>query len=123
MSPAEVVAVEIKQYLDPSPGLTSLLPRIAGNTVAVKRKKAARPQGRTWDAGSVFDRIREHLGKDECAAARSIYEWGLKAVPEMRWGKRTVDGSFTLVEPTPSGACRFLAVYTSGHVELRFGAS
>lgn len=39
----------------------------------------------------------------------------------MRWGKGTVDGSFTLVEPTSSGACPFLAVYTSGHVELRFG--
>jgi hypothetical protein len=39
----------------------------------------------------------------------------------MRWGKGTVDGSFTLVEPTANGPCPLLAVYTSGHVELRFG--
>jgi hypothetical protein len=120
MSPAEVIAVEVRQYLDDVSGLTSLVPRVVGNTAAAERKKSARPQPRSWDASSVFERISDQLGEDECAAARSIYEWGTQTVPGVRWGKGTVDGSFTLVQSTATGSVAFLAVYTSGHVELRF---
>ena len=122
MSPAEVVAVEVRQYLDDSTGLTSLVPRIVGSTAAAERKKAARPQTQTWNEASVFERLEEQLGAEQRDAARAIYDWGREAVPEVRWGKGSVDGSFTLVASRSAGPCPFLAVYTTGHVELRFGA-
>lgn len=122
MSPAEVVAVEVKQYVDPSSGLTSLVPRLVGNTAAAELKKGPRPKGREWDEASVFERIRDQLGEDQCAAARAIYDWGTATVRDMRWGSGATDGSFIFVEPSTDGGCPFLAVYTSGHVELRFPA-
>jgi len=121
MSPAEVVAVEVKQYVDTSSGLTSLVPRLVGNTAAAERKKGPRPKGREWDEASVFERIRDQLGEDQCAAARAIYDWGRSTV-QMKWGSGTADGSFTFVEPTAPSPCLFFRLDTSGHMRLRFEA-
>jgi hypothetical protein len=122
MSPAEVVAVEVKQYLDESSGHTGLVPRVVGHTLAAERKKVPRRESRVWDESSVFERIAERFGDEQCRAARGIYDWGKAHVSSIRWGSGSQDGSFILDETTPGGPCPFLAVYTSGHVELRFGA-
>jgi hypothetical protein len=79
-------------------------------------------ESRTWDEQSVFQRIEEQLGDDQCRAARALYEWGRAHVAKIRWGSGARESSFILEETTPGGQCPFLAVYTSGHVELRFSA-
>jgi hypothetical protein len=122
MSPAEVFAVEVVQYLDSESGSTGLVPRLVRNTLAAERKKPRRPQSRSWDDASVFERIQTQLGDDQRRAAHEIYQWRQAHVTTIRWGTGAQDGSFILEEAAPDGRCPFLAVYTSGHVELRFGS-
>jgi len=53
MDRAEVVAVEIRQYV--GQGLKTLVPRVVGQTVEAHQKKASGPrEGRQWDEASFF---------------------------------------------------------------------
>src|SRR5207249_9943792 len=59
MDPAEVLALEVKQYVGEG-GLRSLVPRLIGRTEQAQQKKAAsEAQIRQWDEGSFFAVLRE----------------------------------------------------------------
>jgi len=79
MSPAEVIALEIKHYT--GQGLRTLVPRLIGRTAEAERRKSTsstsaaagpRPQitHEEW-----FARFAEQRGAGEAAVARSIYDW------------------------------------------------
>src|SRR5262249_35177531 len=58
MDPAEVLAVEVKQFTGQSAGqeLKTLVPRVIGQTAEAKRKKGSSGPGeKQWDERSFFD--------------------------------------------------------------------
>jgi hypothetical protein len=119
MSPAEVLAVEVKQYVGPDPKLKGLVPRLIGQTSAAERKGQQR-EGRQWDEASVFTTLAEKRGSDEVAAARKILEWARSQLPRFTWGHGRVDGSFAPVLDHGSVPHWLFVLYTNGRVEIQF---
>ena len=57
MDPAEVLALEIKQYV--GEGLQTLVPRVIGQTAeAEKKKSVGRGAGKRWDEASFFAEVK-----------------------------------------------------------------
>ncbi len=71
VDPAEVLAVEIKQYV--GQGLAALVPRVIGQTVAAKDTKGIAslksPRG-SWDETSFLTSLTERSGSEAAMVAR-----------------------------------------------------
>ncbi len=119
MDPAEVLAVEIKQYVGGD--LKTLVPRVIGQTVEAQQKKSGGTRGgRRWDEASFFEDLRARRGKDEAAVARSLYDWALANLPRVTWGGGKNDGSFVPVLDHKGAPYYPLALYTYGRFEVQF---
>ena len=121
MDPAEVLAVEIKQYLGET--LKTLVPRVFGQTAEAQQKKSSgRREARNWDEDLFFTEIERRCGSEVTPVAREIYEWTKKHLPDIRWGKGKVDGSFTGICTAAGYDHSLFAVYTSGQTMVNFGS-
>jgi len=94
MDPAEVLAVEIKQYVGQSQ--QALVPRLVGQTAAAQQKKrVASDSGTLWDEASFFPELEARRGTEEARAARAIYDWSQTKGLSMHWGKGDSYGYFS----------------------------
>jgi hypothetical protein len=119
MDPAEVLAVEIKQYA--GQGMRTLVPRIVGQTAEAQRKKGGPArEARRWDEPSFFRDLVDRRGKDEAEAAKKILGWSKARDLRIWWGRGKQDGSFfPLVEHR--GVTHWLvSVWAYGRVEVQF---
>src|SRR5262245_61646719 len=89
MDPAEVLAVEIKQFV--GQGLKTLVPRVIGQT---RKKGGAGAAEKQWDEVNFFEDLRQQRGEKEAEAARGILAWAKRSVPRIWWGKGNTYGSF-----------------------------
>lgn len=117
MDPAEVLAVEIRQYV--GEGLKTLVPRVIGQTAeAQQRKSSARREVRQWDETSFF----QELGRrdaEEAEVAGKILEWAKTKKLSIQWGKGKQAGSFSpALEDRPARS--LISVWTSGQVSVNF---
>lgn len=118
MDPAEVLGVEIKQYV--GQGLRTLVPRVIGLTAEAEQKKApGRSEGRQWDESSFFSELAKHSG-GEAAVARRILAWGERRTDEVWWGRGKQYGSFVPTLHYRSRAHQLFAVWTSGTLDVYF---
>jgi hypothetical protein len=78
MDPAEILAVEIKQYV--GKGLKTLVPRVMGQTAEAQKKKSTRGPLIQWDEPSFFNELEERYGIGIAQTAREILEWSKKSV-------------------------------------------
>lgn len=117
MDPAEVLAVEIKQYI--GEGLKTLVPRVIGQTAEAQQKKSsARREARQWDEFSFFPEL-ERRDADEAQVARKILEWSKTKELPISWGKGKQSGSFSpALEDRPARS--LIGVWTSGYVSIHF---
>jgi hypothetical protein len=69
MDPAEVLAVEIKQYASQDADSRTLVPRVIGQTSSTVRGS------RQWDEVSFFQDLETRRGADEVRVARELLEW------------------------------------------------
>lgn len=120
MNPAEVLAVEIKQYTGNK--LKTLVPRVIGQTVDVKNPKVA-SEKRQWDETSFFQELEAKRGADETRVARKIFEWA-KTKAYIQWGTGNIEGSW--IPKVKIGSQRqesysIFESYTNGkiHISLR----
>jgi hypothetical protein len=119
MDPAEVLAVEIRQYV--GQGVKTLIPRVLGQTAAAQQKKAGGPsEGRQWDEGSFFQELGSRQGPEEPLVARKILEWARAKRLRVSWGKGRVYGSFTLLLDHGERAYSLTTVYTLGTLAVPF---
>lgn len=118
MDPAEVLALEIKQYI--GEGLKTLVPRVIGQTAEAQQKKSsARREVRQWDESSFFPEL-ERRDADEAEVARKILKWANTKRLPIAWGKGKQAGSFyPSLEERP--AYSLIGVWTSGYVSIHFG--
>ena len=121
MNPAEVIAIEIKQYLG-GDGMKTLVPRMIGQTAEVEARKGRRMsgEGRQWDEQSLFADLMEKRGKDEMRVARDLYEWMLARGWRPTFGKGKQDGSWIPVFAANGRQHYPIALYSYGRIEVQF---
>ncbi|MBA3425888.1 MAG: hypothetical protein H0U04_15410 [Rubrobacter sp.] len=121
MDPAEVLAVEIKQYVSQDSSLKTLVPRIIGQTVkAQDNKSGGARSSRKWDESSFFERLETVRGKEEATIARTVLEWARRRNIPVRWGTGGTDGSFTPTLEYAGSQHQVTGIYTDGTVEIKF---
>jgi len=91
MDPAEVLGVEIRQFT--GGGVTSLIPRVIGQTAEAERRKGSPSPRKKWDETSFFS-VLTARGGQEAAVARSILDWSVSNALRIWWGEGGRDGSF-----------------------------
>lgn len=121
MNPAEVIAIEVKQYLS-SDGARTLVPRVIGQTAEVEARKGQRTTAgrRRWDEQSLFAEIADKRGDDETRVARELYEWATARGWRPTFGSGRVDGSWVPVVDALGREHYPIALYTNGFVEIQF---
>ena len=86
MDPAEVLAVEIKQFV--GQGLRSLVPRVIGQTAEAQQKKlSGSSTSRRWDEVAFLQAMEEQTGIDEAEVTRKIFEWSKQHASRLTWAK------------------------------------
>lgn len=120
MSTTEVLAIEIKQYVDADARHQTLVPRLVGQTEAAKRAKGRTP-GRHWNRDTVLDELAVKRGRREVDVARAIVEWAEKR-GDLRFffGSGQKDGSVQAGLDDGTAYLFPFALYTYGHVEVQF---
>jgi hypothetical protein len=121
MNPAEVIAIEVKQYLS-FDGVRTLVPRVIGQTAEVEARKGRRTATgrRRWDEQSLFEEILEKRGVDEARAGRELYDWAIARGWRPTFGSGRVDGSWVPVVEAHGREHYPIALYTNGWVEIQF---
>ncbi|MBW4578594.1 MAG: hypothetical protein KME42_03350 [Tildeniella nuda ZEHNDER 1965/U140] len=90
MSPAEVLAVEIKQYLGQE--LRTLVPRLIGQTIARGGSSVLRETKR-WDEDLFFTELEMSCSLDEIKTGRAILAWAQREVGKIKWGTGARSGT------------------------------
>jgi hypothetical protein len=98
MNPAEVLAVEIKQYV--GQGLRSLVPRVIGQTAEAQQKKSSiSGEVRQWNESSFFEKLEGRQKADQIRVAKHIYDWANNHhLLKIRWSKGKIGGFYAIVE-------------------------
>jgi hypothetical protein len=118
MAPAEVLAVEVRQYV--GAGLRTLVPRVVGR-VATARRTRARSGRRQWDEATFLSELRAGRGEAEARAAQQIAEWAREKRLRIWWGRGLTNGSLFPMLDAPTGQSHFLfSVWTEGVIQVQF---
>lgn len=119
MDPAEVLAVEIRQYV--SGGMRSLVPRVLGHTSESEQRKAAPARAeRQWDEQSYFEHLASQVPPTQVEVARKLLEWARRNTTRVWWGKGQRAGSFVPVAHHNGTDHQLFAVWSTGTVEVYF---
>ena len=118
MDPAEVLAVEIRQFANET--LQTLVPRLIGQTAAAQIKKAIGTTQRQWDESSFFRELEQRRGEREADVCREILQWGVQKNLMPTWGKGAKDGSFLLRFKFEGSTYHLISAWTYGRVEVQF---
>ncbi len=119
MDPAEVLAIEIKQFVGEN--LKTLVPRVLGQTETSRQKKGVgRGETRQWDEASFFSDLSQRSGEQEAAVARQLLEWAKKHSLRIWWGQGKQDGSCFPTYVNRFGQHFLFCVWTYGRVEIQF---
>jgi hypothetical protein len=92
MTPTEVLAVEIRQYV--GSGEQMLVPRVVGQTVQAQRTKRRTDQ-KEWDETRFFSALAESADPAAVDAAREILRWAEARGLRIWWGKGALTGTLT----------------------------
>lgn len=119
MDPAEVLAVEIKQYV--GPGIKTLVPQVIGQTaIASQKKSGSRAMRKQWDESSFFAELERRFSQAEVEVARDILAWARSKMSRISWGQGSRNGSFVPILNHGGTDHQLFAVWTSGTVEIYF---
>lgn len=116
MDPAEVLALEIKQFL--AEGLRTLVPTLIGRTTEAEIRKGSGNAPRQWDEDEFLSQAERHqLSAQLVPRIQQMLIWS-KTKGTVSWGKSGVHASFALMVLVAGKVMKFLAVYDDGRVEF-----
>jgi hypothetical protein len=118
MNPAEVLAVEIRQYAGGA--LKTLVPRVMGQTSETLSRKTSGRQIKQWNEASFFAELTARRGEAEAEVARRILRWCDQKGCRIWWGKGVQSGSFLPMVDHGGNEHWTIAVWTYGTVEIQF---
>ena len=118
MDPAEVLAVEIPRYA--GRGLETFVPRVIGQTIAARMKKAGSAPGQRWDEPRFQGALEQNKGPEACAVAEDLIAWCRDRGMEDSWGRGPKLGSYSPF--VVQGEDRYVpfALWTYGLIEIQF---
>ncbi len=111
MDPAEVLAVEIKQYAGEN--LRTLVPRVIG-------QPPPPPPPLKWDEATLIGDIAARHGQTAANVAKKLVDWGKSNSLRLQWGKAARVGSCYLTLDHQGNSNHCFAVWTWGRVEIPF---
>ncbi len=122
MNPAEVLAVEIKQYVGEGSNLRTLVPRVIGQTTKARDHKsvAARSGGGSWNEETFFKEL-EAKKPEALAPSREIFEWAEREASRVSWGSGKKYGTFSPIVEHNGTEYKFISVWTDGSGYVWFG--
>jgi hypothetical protein len=120
MNPAEVLAIELRQYTDGS-GTKTIVPMVYGQTQNAVSRKSAGARGGTWDRDSFVETLTQNVTSDQLSFAMRILEWMEKDGRLLLFGG--VQGGSVAPSFQPQGV-DFRPIYltTDGRLYFQFGA-
>jgi hypothetical protein len=119
MDPAEVLAVEIKQFV--GQGLKTLVPRVIGQTAEAEKKKGGSGQTeKQWEGTSFLEALTQRHGPQDAEVARTILSWAKKNALRIWWGKGAKDGSVFPMLDWKGSKNSVISVWTYGRLEVQF---
>jgi len=121
MDPAEVLAVEIKQYVSQDLNLKTLVPRIIGQTTkAQDNKSTGSRSGGQWDEESFFKELEAKV-PEGVKPARAILEWAESKTSRIAWGTGKQYGTFSPTLDHKGRAHKLLQVWTGDYLYIQLG--
>jgi hypothetical protein len=119
MSPAEVLAVEIRQFV--GEGLKTLVPRVLGQTQEAQQKKRPGSIGKLqWDEDSFFGALEAVTGAGAADIARRLMEWAVMRGLVIWFGQGKPDGSLVPILKWKGKNHFTFSVWTYGRIEIQF---
>jgi hypothetical protein len=119
MSPAEVLAVQIKQYV--GDGFKTLIPRVIGQTAQARQKKVVHVRDeKQWNEDSFFQVIEKRSGLDDVNIAKSILDWAKSAGLIIIWGKGKTDPGFRLRVDHNDTSHALIGVWSYGSAKVGY---
>jgi hypothetical protein len=119
MDPAEVLAVEIRQYTGGN--LKTLVPRVMGQTSeSLTRKTTGTRETRQWDEPTFFADLIRRTSEEEARVARRILDWAKDQGCWIWWGKGSQAGSFFPMIRKGDESFWTISVWTYGRLEIQF---
>jgi hypothetical protein len=119
MQVTEVLAIEVKQFVDDAGTQQTIVPRILGQTQAARQAKGQRAV-RHWTRESILAELEAKRGHAEVAVAERIFEWVAQRDDLRMWfGKGLKDGSFVAIRDRDRYLLPFV-LYTYGRIEIQF---
>jgi hypothetical protein len=120
MDPAEVLAVEIRQFQGEG-GLKALVPVVFGQTEVAQQRKTSGTGKRRWDEESIYVDMESRVGADVVTIARKIAGWMKSRADRVFFGAGMRDGSMC-AEFVRKGLRFFLFQFSSnGRLAVNFG--
>ena len=118
MDPAEVLGVEIKQYVDVEQ--KAFVARVVGQTAEAIRTKT--PPGEKWTEERFFNELRRDSTDDEEAVAKDLLRFGAQASGRAAdWGSAKKWGSFSYRVIVNGTRMSLYSVYTTREISLNLG--
>lgn len=119
MQNTEVLAIEVKQFVDAEGERQALVPTVVGQTQAARSAKSR--SSRQWDEQTFFERLDANLGSPSTEVARKLFEWANQhADLSVGWGRGKREGSMQLGRWEPY--LWPVNVYTEGSIEFSFAS-
>ena len=116
MKPAEVLAVEVKQYS--GKGQTALVPRVKGQTEEARQLKNSSSTRKNWDWQSMRKQAKEEL-PDDFEVVQSLYEFAKEDADRVEFGTGSNNASFKAYFDDIHGRSTFV-VSNKGTLSLKW---
>lgn len=121
MSPAEVLAVEVRQYTGPQQRV--LVPRVIGQTQqAVIKKGSARSGRRSWNESTFFEALAESNPPEVIEVVRNMLNWARERQLRRNWGTAKDLGSCYFRVVHAGRSAPIYAIQTRGMIQVGFSS-
>lgn len=115
MNPAEVLAIEIKQFVGTN--VKTLVPRIIGQ---IEDFRSKRRQIKIWDEKSFFNFLGENSGSNGTEVARYILNWANDNGLRIDWGRGITRGMFQPLVENEGHIHHTISIWTHGKIQIEF---
>lgn len=121
MSETEVLAIEVKQYVDADGQRQTIVPRVLGQTEQAKAAKGGARPSRQWDERSLLADVARRNGAAVETIARSLITWA-KDYPgaQVRYGKGARDGAGQIWLAADGATLLTFNIWSNGGLEIPF---
>jgi len=118
MDPAEILAVEIKQFVGKN--LKTLVPRVIGQTGEAQQRKTGGVRKKKWDEISFFQELEKRNDTDVSRIVREMLEWSKEKKLRIWWGEGGKIGSFYPMLDYEDEPNWLFSVWTYGRFDIQF---